>query len=231
MKETDLQTSPELQVTEREKELYAALLVLVELGKQGGENIPSPFVRDRGFGAFWDKWDVILSAWNNENILNLARGLTLFERLSPAHCFGSVSPVPQIYSVYASRVSLAERDALADWILANTVNEYCPFGTFNRGAKSLKEYELKLQQSKDRKLATQQRETARERDAKAKRSEEASRHLPRAIERNDVLAVAGLIAKGANPDHLLPDGRTARQIAHELGRGDLLTTPCDEIDS
>lgn len=211
-------------MTDRAQRTQATLPAIVELGKQGGNFVPKELPSGETFGALWDQWDQILSGWSTEDILHLAKGMVYFERLNRVNYFGSVAPTPRIFSVYAGRVAKEDSDLLADWILANTVNEYCPFGTNNHGAKSLEQLECKLRQIELRKAETRQRESAREQEAKVRRAQEASLRLPRAIERNDVSAVAALIAKGADPDYSLPDGRSARQIAKELGRVELLTS-------
>lgn len=208
-----------------EKSIYATLPTLVELGKRHGRNEPGRLPRALAYGVFWHRWEEVLSEWSAEEISNLIKGFVYFEKLSPSNGFGSVAPTPQIFSVYSSRVRAIEIDALADWVLGNTVNEYCPFGTHNHGAKSLKELALKNYQIMQSKLETQSRETARECESKAKRAHDATLRLPRALERNDVKAVIALISKGANPDYFLADGSTARQIAKDLGRDNLLLSP------
>lgn len=214
-------------MTDRAQRTQATLPAIVELGKQGGNFVPKELPSGETFGALWDQWDQVLSGWSTEEILHLAKGMVYFERLNRVNYFGSVAPTPRIFSVYAGRVAKEDSDLLADWILANTVNEYSPFGTNNHGAKSLEELALKLNQLEKRKSDTRQRENVRQQEAKARRAHEASLRLPRAIERNDVSAVTALIERGADPDYLLPDGRSARQLATDLGRSNLLIPPQD----
>jgi hypothetical protein len=47
--------------------------------------------------------------------------------------------------------------------------------------------------------------------------------LPRSIERKDAKAIRALLVKGADPDYLMSDGRTSRDIAKSLGLLELLT--------
>ena len=111
---------------------------------------------------------------------------------------------------------------MADWILANSVNDYCPYGTNNHGAKSLAELSFIKNTISDKKLKTKESEKERERSAKNKRAQDATLRLPKSIERKDYNAIRSLLAKGADPDYLMSDGRTSRDIAKNLGLLELL---------
>jgi hypothetical protein len=214
----------------REEKILSALDNLVRLGRNNGEllgevnGLPSP----SAFGIFWQRWQEILGFWNPDDLQDLIKGFVYYEMLPPANGFGSVPPVPQIFSIYLSKVSREQSNSLADWILAHTVNEYCPYGTNNHGARSLKELEQINKQRNQKKLEMFSREQERENHAKAKRAHDATLRLPKAVKRNDINAVVALIAKGANPDSVGDDGLTARQIAKELGR-ELLFQPIETL--
>ena len=57
--------------------------------------------------------------------------------------FGSVLQVANVFRIYVSLVDTKERNDLAEWILANIVNEYAQYGTNNHGARSLAELKEK----------------------------------------------------------------------------------------
>jgi len=209
-------------MSNREKIIYESLLTLVEVGKHDGNFEPGKLPSAHAYGLFWHKWEETLATWTLDEIFFLIKGFVYFERMSDSNGFGSVPPVPQIFSLYSSKVDQISADTLANWILANTVNEYCPFGTNNHGAKSLIHLEQINHLKATNKQAIQIREIEREKSAKLSRAHEATIRLPRAIERNDVKAVTALMLKGADPDYLLADGQTARQIAKRLGREEIL---------
>lgn len=207
----------------KENKIYSALPKLVELGVSAGKANLGLMPRSHEFGVFWQKWPEVLAEWNAEDVLNLIKGFVYYEQISPANGFGSVPPVPQIFTIYCGKKGVLTADELADWILANSINEYCPYGTNNHGAKSLAELSLIKKTISEKKLKTKESEDERERSAKHKRAQEATLRLPRSIERKDVNAIRALLAKGADPDHLMSDGRTSRDIAKSLGLLELLT--------
>jgi len=84
----------------------------------------------------------VLAEWDAEDVINLIKGFIYYERISLSDGFGSVTPVPQIFSIYCVKRGILTDDEFADWVLANSVNEYCPYGTNNHGAKSLAELSL-----------------------------------------------------------------------------------------
>lgn len=207
----------------KENKIYSALHKLVELGISEGKANIGLMPRPHEFGVFWQKWTEVLAEWDAEEVLNLIKGFIYYERISLENGFGSIPPVPQIFSIYCGKKGIYTSDELADWILANSVNEYCPYGTYNYRAKSLDELSLIKKTISEKKLITKESEDERERSAKLKRAQEATLRLPRSIERKDVNAIRALMAKGADPDHLMSDGRTSRNIAESLGLLEFLT--------
>lgn len=207
----------------REDSILSTLPKLAALGVKGElkeidfKSLPRP----SDYGVFWKKWDKVLADWATDDLYNLIKGLVLIEKLAPVHGFGSVPPVPQIFRFYNSRVDAKDQDLFANWILANTVNDYCPYGTHNHGAISLEELKKNAQLSSQMKLANSDAEKVRASEAKLKRAQDATQRLPRAIERKDMGAIAALVGKGADPDHVNTDGRTARSIAISMGLDDI----------
>ncbi len=204
-------------MNEKENKIYSTLPKLVELGiSEGKVNLGLMPGADE-FGVFGHKWAEVLAEWNAADVLNLIKGFTYFEKISHSNGFGSVPPVPQIFTVYCEKKGVLTADEMADWILANSVNDYCPYGTNNHGAKSLAELSLIKNTISDKKLKTKESEKERERSAKNKRAQDATLRLPKSIERKDYNAIRSLLAKGADPDYLMSDGRTSRDIAKNLG--------------
>ena len=102
-------------------------------------------------------------------------------------------------------------------ILANTINDYVPYGTSNFGARSLAQLDAKKSALAARKQATADSERIRMESAKNARTLAATQKLPNALKRKDAAAVAALIAKGADPDAPSPSGNTSREVAKEFG--------------
>lgn len=206
-------------VISREDSVLSTLPKLAALGKthQLKDIDFNSLPRPSDYGVFWKKWDKVLADWSTEDLCNLIKGLVFIEKLAPSYGFGSVPPVPQIFHFYSSKADATDQDVFANWILANTANDYCPFGTHNHGAKSLEELKQEKERSYQAKIANSDAEKERASEAKLKRAEEATQRLPRAIERKDLGAIAALVGKGADPDQVLADGRTARSIAISMG--------------
>jgi hypothetical protein len=126
----------------KENKIYSALHKLVELRISEGKANLAEMPRPLEFGVFWHKWDEVLAEWDVQDVLNLIKGFVYYERISLANRFASVPPMQQIFSIYCGKKGILTADDLADWILANSVNEYCPYGTNNHGAKTLVELSL-----------------------------------------------------------------------------------------
>jgi hypothetical protein len=201
-----------------EQRIIDLLPRLVELGRTADPSsigdMRSPSFRD--FGALWQKWDRVVSGWDAAQVAELIKGLTYFERMFDRG-FGSVPPVANLFRIYAAMVDTNERDRIADWILRNTVNDYTPFGTSNHGARSLDELYKKEEARFARKQATASCEQERFEVTRSQRSMQATERLPNAIRRKDAKAVAALLAKGADADDVGPSGRSAREMARDLG--------------
>lgn len=201
-----------------EQKIVDLLPLLVTLGRTRDASaipeskLPNPW----DFGVFWKKWDRVVEGWDAAQIADLIKGLTYFEK-AYERGFGSVPPAASVFRVYSSRVDEKESDDLAEWVLANTVNEYTPYGTYNHRARSLAELQAREDARRTWKQATAAHERARSEDAKIQRRAQATERLPNAIRRKDAKAVAALVAKGADPDAVGANGQNAREIAKTLG--------------
>jgi hypothetical protein len=203
-------------MNDRELKIFNSLELIVELGSGGSSPVGMALPRVHSYGVFWGRWNELLSSWDSMNLEQLIKGLVKLEALSSPNTFGSVSPVPQIFSLYCTRVDEVLVDALANWVLANTVNDYCPYGTHNYGAKSLIELSMLEQQRNEIKRKRQDQEFARKKEAKLIRAKVATSRLPNAILRKDKQAINALLSKGADPDFIQQDGTTARGLAEQL---------------
>lgn len=168
------------------------------------------------FGVLWKKWGRVIEGWDPARVADLIKGLTYFEKFY-GRGFGSVPPVANVFRIYAAMVDVKLRDDLAEWVLANTVNEYSPYGSNNHGARSLAELREQEEARFARKRSTAVSEQARFEYARSQKSLQATERLPNALRRKDAEAVAALIRKGADVDSLSASGQSAREIAKELG--------------
>ena len=192
--------------------------LLVELGRTADPSVigDAPLPNSWDFGVLCKQWDRVVGGWEAAQVADLIKGLTYFERMFDRG-FGSVPPVANLFHIYAAMVDAVERNRFADWVLANTVNDYSPFGTHNNGARSLGELAKKEDARFARKQATAAREQARINEARGQRSIQATQRLPNALRRKDAKAVAALLAKGADADAVGPSGQSAQEIARDLG--------------
>ena len=207
-----------LQPDPMEQRIIDLVPLLLKLGRTEDPTVipESKLPNAWDFGVLWQKWDRVVEDWDAVQIAELIKGLTYFEKVY-RRGFGSVPPVANIFRIYSARVDEKDRDDLAEWVLANTVNDYCPYGTNNYGARSLAELKEKGEASAARKRATAGHERARFEDARNQKSLQATERLPNALLRKDAMAVAALLAKGAETDALGASGKSAREVAKDLG--------------
>lgn len=83
-------------------------------------------------------WQLITRNMQVEEVIALIRGIIRAERES-GWGGGSVSAVIWVFRILQRRFP-SRSDEVADWVLANTRNEYLPFGGQNFGARSLAAY-------------------------------------------------------------------------------------------
>jgi hypothetical protein len=142
-------------------------------------------------------WNRATAGLHVENLFPLIRGLTLAER-QHRWIGGSVAAVIWVFHELERRApSLAE--VAADWVLANTLNPYLPFGCQNYGARSLAEYReaSQLHAQKIQRGLVAQRESearaAREREIRSQRRSRAAL-LRRSDVRERIIQELGKIA-------------------------------------
>lgn len=125
---------------------------------------------------------------------------------------GSVTTLSVAFSLIAD----PEKRTL-DWVLRNTQS----YAYFSMGAKSAIEFPTLTRESAIRKAerrdANAAKERARAAAAKDARAKRATRHLFAAVRRRDANAVRSLLAQGADPDALSPDGVRIKDYAQSLG--------------
>ena len=205
------------QPDQKQQKIIDLVPLLVELGRtanrsvMGKSQLPNPW----DFGVLRQHWDNVVIGWQAEKVADLIKGLTYFESMFDSG-FGSVPPAANLFRIYALMVETKDRDRLASWVIANTVNDYMPYGTNNLGARSLDELKKMEDARIARKQVTAEREQSRFEDARKQRSIQATAKLPNALRRMDSMAVTALIAKGADADSIGPSGKSARDIAREL---------------
>lgn len=148
-----------LQPDPMQRRIIDLVPLLVELGRTADRSVlaDARLPNSWDFGVLWQQWDRVVSGWEAAKVADLIKGLTYFEGMFDRG-FGSVSPVANLFHIYASMFDAGARDRLANWVLANTVNDYSPFGTDNHGARSLEELARKADARFARKRATAARE-------------------------------------------------------------------------
>jgi hypothetical protein len=144
-----------------------------------------------------EAWLSLAESLNTEDLVALIKCLTKAERSLEDWMAGSVSPVIWLFRRLAN-LDPKYANTIADWILANTENDYLPFGTRNLGAKSLSEYDHLEQLASERVKERHKAEAQRQESARQRKAQEATHALFSAVKRGDVKAVKALIAKGAD---------------------------------
>jgi len=166
-------------------------------------------------------WNAIADSLSDAELEALIRGITVAERDFPSFGGGSVSGVIWTYRCLEHRKQ-GKLDALADWILAHTQNEYVPFGRNNGGARSLAELNAFHQRVAERRASRETAEVERHEIASERKAEKATLDIFSAIRRNDVKAVQALLLRGARLDVQNAAGMTALTYAQTLGHPRIL---------
>lgn len=104
--------------------------------------------------------------------------------------------------------------ALLDWILSKTRS----YWYYSHGAQSYTELQAMRAAHAKRRAENEAREAAREREAKARKAEQASAKLFNAVRRGDAKAVQALLRQGANPNGVTPGGTPLLKYAEDNGR-------------
>jgi hypothetical protein len=132
----------------------------------------------------WQIWNVATATLSTEQVVSLAKGLVLAEKLPGWSC-GSVDAAIWVFGELDRR-KYDGLDSLADWILSRTHNPYVPFGTQNHGAKSLPEYKRRSEAWAKRKDARHSEIAAEQERAKAwrvARAQAGKERIERQVER------------------------------------------------
>lgn len=161
-------------------------------------------------------WRSIADSLSDLELESLVRALTVAERNFPSFGGGSVSGV--IWTFHCLDQRKADGiDALANWILARTANEYLPFGRSNGGARSLAELDAYHHRAVEHRISRQKAEEERHSTAIERKAEKATRDIFSAIRRKDIKAVRALLLCGARLDVSGASGVTALAYAQALG--------------
>lgn len=149
-----------------------------------------PVNRDICLG--WDRWNEVVDTLSEVDLRNLVRGLTAAE-LELGWYGGSVAAVIYVYRRYEARFP-EKADALADWVLARSENDYVPFGRMRAGARSVAEFKSYL-------------------SAKARRHDESAQEQKDARQHKRISAMVR---------RQLAQERRVLQVAHSQSRAGLL---------
>ncbi len=200
---------------------------LVEIGRSENygelKNIGEAFPEAKQ-GAFMrlrpDAWNQVADSISENRLVSLIKALTLLEKY-PNFKAGSVAPVIWLFRRLPNADNRVE---LTNWILNHTDNNYLPFGSSNHGAKSLDDYYYRCSQIAERSRARYEAEEERQREAKARKTSEASQRLFGAIRRKDAKAIEALLVRGADYNAIDESGHTALEYATSLGLDHLFGT-------
>jgi len=180
------------------------LFKLIEAGKAKDFSQISSLLtiqEQRDFGYIMrlrpESWFSVAENLSKEDVVALIKCLTITEQVYDDWKAGSVSPVIWLFKNLSNREPEFS-NTIADWVLANTENDYLPFGTMNLGAKSLIEFSRFKKLSSERKSAKRETEVKRQGLAREHKAQEATHALIGAVKRSDIQAVKALIAKGAD---------------------------------
>ena len=165
-----------------------------------------------------------LRSLSEEELLALIRGLTWLDGKIKGFTFRSVGPVPWLINELQQR-NYKYYETIVDWVFKNRTCAYLPFGSmFGADAKSLKEYQILIQENK---LKIKKIEL----DAEFRRLEKiklyytkATADLRNAIRRNNQLAYSTLVRKGAELYLMESDGKTLAEKIQPNINVEILTT-------
>lgn len=171
---------------------------LIEVGRSGVPATPdllaSTTAAHRPIMVGHRPWVRLAERLDEERLRQLMRGLILYSQDS-GWSGGSVSPVVNLYGVYARRFPEREPE-LNRWIAANRCNAYEPFGsTLFTDAETLREHEELWREWREQTAV----DLAAREEARLRRiADDATAKLPGAARRGDVAALAALVEKGAD---------------------------------
>ena len=166
-------------------------------------------------------WRNTADLLSSSQLAALIKTLTVLEKRLPNCRAGSVSPVIWLFQKLSER-SGDDLPELGDWILAHTDNPYLPYGSFNHGARSIRELQDLSEVAQQRAEARRSAEEQRQVDARKRKAAEATYNLFSALRRRDEKAIAALLQRGADIHAANEYGQTAIEIARSQGLSHLL---------
>lgn len=202
---------------------------LIELGTSDAPRVTSDFLASASSSwmrAHHAVWRELAAGLSEPELVACIRAITVVEKM-PGWQAGSVSPVIWLYKLLTQRAASKTCDAVADWVLLNTDNEFLPFGTSNYGAKSLSDLTARLTNARRKKELQQSLRSAERSLVADRKQEQATRRLFGALRRGDSLAIAALLGRGARIDLPNEDGITAMEYARSLGIDSVLRPSSD----
>jgi hypothetical protein len=131
----------------------------------------------------------------------------------------SAAPVIFLFKHYANNYK-DKADELSEWIVKNRGNNYIPYGTLNDCfAANLTKFQMlsaaRLEQSRINSEIEEKRQSVAMANKREREQIKATENLFNAVRRNDVKAVAALLAKGGDPAKSIKNGVSAYQLAKD----------------
>ncbi len=161
-------------------------------------------------------WYSVADSLSDAELEALIRALTVAERDFPPFGGGSVSGVIWTFRRLEQRKK-GGLDALADWVLAHTANDWAPFGGSNYGTRSLAELAAYRRRAAERQAAARKLEDERHTKAAERKAAKATQDIFAAIRRKDAKAVQALLLSGARLD--IPDSTGMTALAYAQAQG------------
>ena len=171
--------------------------------------------------TYWHKVSATLST---PELIALIKAMSVAEGITDNFGGGSTTPGIWLFRQLVARTG-EPNDELADWVLSHTNSRYLPWGSNNWGARSVKEYRMRVQQHEEKKVRKQNERLAAEAQARAAKqlamARAATNNIWRAIARGDIKAVEALIVKDADLKVINGDGMSPLEYATLLGKTEI----------
>jgi hypothetical protein len=203
---------------------------LIATGENGVPFVPAALEDERQaalllHGAGRNAWQTVGLALDEAALRNLIRGVILYSRCG-RKTGGSVSPVIDLYRIYAERFPTQE-PLLTGWIVDNRTNEYEPFGsTISNNERTLSEYVAERlareRRGAENSAAQEERQRIAAAEKRRREAKKSTQRLPNAVRRGDTNTVINLLGKGADPKMaVVPDGGSLVDLALQNGHSPL----------
>lgn len=191
-----------------------AVRTLIEIGRQDPTYGPLDdlvaALADLGWvnKLHWSSWNAVTDQRSNDDVLALFRGLIIVERRL-RWTGGSVSAAIWVFRALSDRDD-PRCDAIADWALKNSDNQWVPFGSSRGAARNLVEYreqsaEKSKRRTKNLAIATLANQAAREWRATSARQKALTAEQRRGPARLSFLEQLGSLPISAQLDQLAND--------------------------